>query len=72
MLTCISKDGNNQMYPIAWAVVDKETKKTWSWFLKCIRHDLKFKEGERLTVMSDMQKVLLYYLLNLFFHFLSI
>jgi len=40
LLTCISKDGNNQMYPIAWAVVDNEAKETWSWFLKCIRHDL--------------------------------
>ena len=27
-LTCISKDGNNQMYTIAWAVVNKETKDT--------------------------------------------
>lgn len=55
------KDGNNQMYPIAWAVVDKETKGTWSWFLKCIKQDLELTEsaGEGLTVMSDMQKVLL-------------
>ncbi|KAG5606177.1 hypothetical protein H5410_027669 [Solanum commersonii] len=30
LLSCISKDGNNQMYPIAWPVVDKETKDTWS------------------------------------------
>ncbi|XP_015167756.1 uncharacterized protein [Solanum tuberosum] len=56
LLSCISKDGNNQMYPIAWAVVDKETKDTWSWFLKCIKHDLELTEGEGLTVMSDMQK----------------
>ena len=58
-LTCISKNENNQMYPIAWAVVDKETKKTWSWFLKCIRHDLELIEGEELTLKYDMQKVLL-------------
>ncbi|XP_027767947.1 uncharacterized protein LOC107001499 [Solanum pennellii] len=56
LLTCIFKDENNHMYPIAWAVVDKETKETWSWFFKCIRHNLELKEGEGLTVMSDMQK----------------
>ncbi|KAH0773284.1 hypothetical protein KY290_010421 [Solanum tuberosum] len=39
------ENGNNQMYPIAWAVVDKETKDTWSWFLKCIKHDLELTEG---------------------------
>ncbi|KAF3663808.1 putative (+)-neomenthol dehydrogenase-like [Capsicum annuum] len=59
LLSCISKDGNNQMYPVAWVVVDKETKDTWSWFLRCISHDLELEEngGEDLTVMSDMQKV---------------
>ncbi|XP_070039944.1 uncharacterized protein [Nicotiana tomentosiformis] len=25
-LSCNAKDGNNQMYPVAWAVVEKETK----------------------------------------------
>ncbi|XP_070030019.1 uncharacterized protein [Nicotiana sylvestris] len=30
LLLCIGKDGNNQIYPIAWAVVEKETKHTWS------------------------------------------
>jgi len=59
LLSCISKDGNNQMYPVAWAVVNKESKDTWSWFIKCIKHDLELTqtEGEGLTVMSDMQKV---------------
>ena len=57
------------MDPIAWAIVDKETKETLSWFIKCIRHDLELTEDEGLTMMSNMQKMLLYYLLNLFFHF---
>ncbi|KAF3633646.1 hypothetical protein FXO37_26944 [Capsicum annuum] len=38
------EDENNQMYLVAWAVVDKETKDTWSWFLRRINHDLKLKE----------------------------
>ncbi|KAH0668755.1 hypothetical protein KY289_023248 [Solanum tuberosum] len=30
LLSCISKDGNNQMYPVAWTVFSKESKDTWS------------------------------------------
>ncbi|PHT79889.1 hypothetical protein T459_17941 [Capsicum annuum] len=67
LLSCIFNDENNQMYPIAWVVVDKETKDTWSWFLRCISHDLELEEngGEGLTVMSDMQKGLHLALTNL-------
>lgn len=32
ILVVVGRDDNNQMYPIAWAVVDKEITKTWSWF----------------------------------------
>ncbi|XP_019255044.1 PREDICTED: uncharacterized protein LOC109233618 [Nicotiana attenuata] len=58
LLSCIAKDGNNQMYPVAWAVVEKETKHTWSWFFRCLMHDLQLTEsqGEGLTIISDMQK----------------
>ncbi|XP_070029261.1 uncharacterized protein [Nicotiana sylvestris] len=58
LLSCIGKDGNNHMYPIAWAVVEKETKHTWSWFFRYLMHDLQLTEsqGEGLTIISDMQK----------------
>ncbi|XP_070008222.1 uncharacterized protein [Nicotiana sylvestris] len=58
LLSCIGKYGNNQMYPAAWAVVEKETKHTWSWFFRCLMHDLQLTEsqGEGLTIISDMQK----------------
>ncbi|XP_075077376.1 uncharacterized protein LOC142164098 [Nicotiana tabacum] len=58
LLSCISKDGNNQMYPVAWAVVENKSKDTWSWFIRCLKHDMNLTEteGEGLTVMSDMQK----------------
>nr|AAW28568.1 Putative transposon MuDR mudrA-like protein, identical [Solanum demissum] len=58
LMSCISKDRNNQMYLVAWAIFNKKSKDTWSWFIKCIKHDLELTqiEGERLTVMSDMQK----------------
>jgi len=59
LLVAVGKNGNNQMYPIAWAVVDTETKHSWSWFIRYLIADLNLGTGEGLTVMSDMQKVLI-------------
>ncbi|XP_074293607.1 uncharacterized protein LOC141620702 [Silene latifolia] len=30
-------DANDQLYPLAFAIVEKENTETWSWFLACIR-----------------------------------
>lgn len=32
LLTAMGRDANNQMYPIAWAVVKVENSENWSWF----------------------------------------
>ena len=58
LLVTVGKNGNNQMYPIAWVDVDIETKHSWSWFISYLIADLNLGTGEGLTVMSDMQKVL--------------
>ena len=29
LLVAIARDANNQMYPVAWAVVEKETNDSW-------------------------------------------
>ncbi|WCJ29277.1 hypothetical protein M5689_010922 [Euphorbia peplus] len=36
LLSAVAKDGNSQMYLLAWAVIDHETKKTWKWFLELL------------------------------------
>ncbi|XP_075074801.1 uncharacterized protein LOC142162355 [Nicotiana tabacum] len=59
LLLAVSKDGNNQMFPIAWAIVEVENSFTWTWFLKCLTHDLELQDGRDLTIMSDMQRGLL-------------
>ncbi|XP_075099536.1 uncharacterized protein LOC142176306 [Nicotiana tabacum] len=38
LLVVVSKEGNNQMFPIAWAVVEVENTFIWTWFLKCVRY----------------------------------
>jgi hypothetical protein len=55
LMCAIGKDGNNDMFPIAYAVV--ETKDSWSWFLSILIEDIG-SIGERAwTFMSDRQKV---------------
>lgn len=49
----------NHFYPIAWAVVDKETKRTWDWFLGLLKRSLDLQNGEGYTFISDMQKGLI-------------
>lgn len=62
MLCAVGRDGNNHMYPIAWALVDVESTKTWTWFLKLLNQDIGFDEGHGLTFISDQQKVIVKYL----------
>ncbi|KAK8516317.1 hypothetical protein V6N12_068925 [Hibiscus sabdariffa] len=50
------RDGNNQMFPVAWAVVEREGKESWKWFLTKLMQDLNHPDGEGLTLMSDQQK----------------
>ncbi|XP_016582058.2 uncharacterized protein LOC107879548 [Capsicum annuum] len=56
LLVVVAKDGNNQMVPLSWAVVEKENTNTWTWFVRCIRDDVRLGEGEGLTLIIDMQK----------------
>ncbi|RYR27746.1 hypothetical protein Ahy_B01g051784 [Arachis hypogaea] len=57
LLTAIGWDPNDQMLPIAYAVVESETKDTWTWFLKLLIDDFGSETIGRATFMSDQQKV---------------
>ncbi|XP_030468735.2 uncharacterized protein LOC115687352 [Syzygium oleosum] len=60
MLLCaVGQDGNNQMFPIVWAVVDTESEASWSWFLTLLFTDLRVGRGEDWTFISDLQKGLM-------------
>ncbi|GKC06245.1 hypothetical protein Tco_0997855 [Tanacetum coccineum] len=59
ILTAMGRDGNNQMYPIAWAVVDVENKNNWCWFLSLLADDLDLQEGLGVTIISDSHKGLI-------------
>ncbi|XVF64368.1 hypothetical protein PTKIN_Ptkin09bG0164000 [Pterospermum kingtungense] len=56
LLSAVRKDGNHQMYPVAWAVVESESIDSWTWFLELLSKNLGLRDGHRFTIMSDKQK----------------
>ncbi|WVY98582.1 hypothetical protein V8G54_030733 [Vigna mungo] len=60
LLTAVGRDANDQMCPLAYAVVEVENKESWTFFLELLIEDL---GGggfcSRCTFMSDQQKGLL-------------
>lgn len=68
-LTLVGKDGNNNLFLIAWAIIEVEDKDSWSWFLDLLTSDLGsisqsitwVYENEELTFMSDRPKILFTY-----------
>ncbi|KAF3651649.1 putative enzymatic polyprotein-like [Capsicum annuum] len=56
LLVAVAKDGNNQMLPVAWAVVQYENKNIWIWFVKLLIEDLGLTDDRDYTIISDMQK----------------
>jgi hypothetical protein len=55
-MSAVGRDANNNMYPIAMAVVEAETKDYWTWFLEALVTDLDPTE-HGFTFVSDRQKV---------------
>ncbi|XP_074277285.1 uncharacterized protein LOC141600927 [Silene latifolia] len=55
-LVAVELDGNNNIYPVAWAVVEVENRDSWTWFLELLSHDIEKVDEEGLTVMSDRHK----------------
>ncbi|CAN1130547.1 hypothetical protein LINPERHAP2_LOCUS5884 [Linum perenne] len=58
ILTAVGKDGNNQMFPIAWAVVEGENRDSWGWFITILQEELNLGDGSGWSIISDQQKVL--------------
>ncbi|XP_017405957.2 uncharacterized protein LOC108319359 [Vigna angularis] len=45
LLTAVGRDPNDQMLPLAYAVVEVENKDSWTWFLQLLIQDLGGSEG---------------------------
>jgi hypothetical protein len=59
LLSAVGKDGNNQMMPIAFAIVEAETKESWAWFINILMEDLNSIHYRKWSFISDQQKVVL-------------
>ena len=40
LLIAMAIDANNKVLPLTFAVVDKESRSSWGWFLECFRISL--------------------------------
>ncbi|CAN1144569.1 hypothetical protein LINPERHAP2_LOCUS14175 [Linum perenne] len=58
LLSDIGQDGNNQMFPICWAVVEWENRSSWSWFIELLKGHLGLDDGTGWSVISDQLKVI--------------
>ncbi|CAL9014767.1 unnamed protein product [Prunus brigantina] len=56
ILTAVGVDGNNGYFPVAYAVVDIESKDSWIWFFNLLIEDLGITNGQAWVVISDKQK----------------
>jgi hypothetical protein len=59
ILAATGRDGNNNIFPLAFGVVEKEDTPSWSWFLTQLKIAIGGECGqfEYYTIISDRQKV---------------
>lgn len=56
LMAAVGRDCNNQNFPIAYVVVEAETKDSWQWFLDLLMHDLEGYNQRSYAFISDQQK----------------
>ena len=57
LIAAVGRDANNSIYPLAWAVINVESKDTWKWFLDNLMDDIGGGLGSGLILISDGHKV---------------
>ncbi|KAL0322201.1 UNVERIFIED_CONTAM: hypothetical protein Scaly_2516500 [Sesamum calycinum] len=66
LLFAIEIDPNNNFFPICYAVVMRENRETWDWFLTLMKKDLMIQDDSTWSFMPDKQKGLVGALQELF------
>ncbi|KAL2930621.1 Antiviral helicase SKI2 [Bienertia sinuspersici] len=59
LLAAIGRDGNDQMYPVAWAVVEGENNQSWEWFINKVKQSLQLNDGAGMAIISDEHQSIL-------------
>ena len=46
LLVTMGQDSMKHFYPLSWAMVGRETLRTWKWFIELLRNSLDLADGE--------------------------
>nr|GEY18727.1 transposase, mutator type [Tanacetum cinerariifolium] len=66
ILTAIRVYTNNEIYPVAYAIVEAESKASWCWFLNLLGEDLGIEANFNYTFISDRKKGLIQAIASMF------
>ncbi|XP_056686307.1 uncharacterized protein [Spinacia oleracea] len=66
LLSAVGRDGNDQMFPVAWAAVEGENNLSWEWFFDQLKSCLNLGEGEGIAIISDEHQAILNGVKNVF------
>ncbi|GJU93425.1 transposase, MuDR, MULE transposase domain protein [Tanacetum coccineum] len=53
VLVVVGLDSNNGIYPLAYALVEAESKSSWCWFLQCLGDDIDLHPNSNFIFISD-------------------
>ncbi|KAH9696873.1 SWIM-type domain-containing protein [Citrus sinensis] len=56
LLSAVSLDANNGIFPLAFCICEVECKDSWLWFLGLLKEHMNIQNEMALTIMSDRQK----------------
>ena len=57
MFNAIGRDENDNIYPLAQAIVENENKDSWNWFIQLLLSDLEKSKDTKWTFISGRLKV---------------
>ena len=61
LMIAMATDANQKVFPIAFVVVDKESRPSWGWFLECLRTLIEHViPNEGICIISDQHKGIKY------------
>jgi hypothetical protein len=58
LYAAVARDANDDIFSIAYAVCEYETRETWTWFLRALLEDIGYPREGMWSFMSDRQKVI--------------
>ncbi|GJS94083.1 mutator type transposase [Tanacetum coccineum] len=66
LLTVVGVDPNNGIYPLAYSILESESRDSWTWFLEHLKEDLELQDNSNFTFIGDRQKGIIHAIAALF------